>query len=373
MARSMTWALVVESQPSRIASPTGASTGFGGRVGQADHGGAGALVATAGVGQEVLGRGPPRGLDCPGGFELADHSELEGIQGRLQRFELGDEVHQLAALVCRPQRVGQFGDLSAQPGNLVRRGCWTGSTYRIQPATTDSFDSEFESVDNKILGKPGPSPPCQNQAVSEATAGAYADAWVAHVRDDPRGRLALLCRLYSVPPAVDRGYLPYRRAASAFMGWQLRRGLLNPESDRVPGSPWWRAVNEALLRDTCEASAIAFGRPGDPRTPGVAATLDFIREPTARTWYRAHNLSIASAFLSHVDLAAREGRVERFFINLVLIRVLYAHALVANPRLALDWLAPVSRAARRPAAGHDRHLPVARAGPAGPLPAWTTT
>jgi hypothetical protein len=155
--------------------------------------------------------------------------------------------------------------------------------------------------------------------------------------------LALLCELYEVPPAADRGYLPFRRAAAAFMGWQLRRGLLNPESGPSPGSPWWRTLNASLLRDTCEARALAFGRPGDPRTAGVAATLDFIREPTARAWYRAHNTSIASAYLANEDLAREEGRVERFFLNLVLIRVLYTHALVAEPRLALGWLAPFGR------------------------------
>ena len=183
----------------------------------------------------------------------------------------------------------------------------------------------------------------KNRRVSDATAGTYADEWVARVRDDPQARLGLLRRLYEVPRPVDRGYLPFRRAASAFVGWQLRRGLLNPESDASPGSPWWRAVNEALLRDTCEASAIAFGRPGAPRTPGVVATLEFIRKPTARTWYRAHNLTIATAYVANEELARQEGRVERFFINLVLIRVLYAHALVANPRLAIGWLAPGGR------------------------------
>ena len=175
------------------------------------------------------------------------------------------------------------------------------------------------------------------------TAGAFADASVAHVRDDPLARLAVLRRLYVVPAAVDRGYLPYRRAATAFMQWQLRRGLLNPDSDPAPGSPWWRVVNEALLRDGCEASAIAFGRPGEARTAGAAATLDFIREPTARHWYRAHNLSIVSAYLANEDLAREETLVERFFINLVLVRVMYAHALVAQPKLALGWLAPGGR------------------------------
>jgi hypothetical protein len=174
-------------------------------------------------------------------------------------------------------------------------------------------------------------------------AGEYADQAVSRVGDDPQARLAFLRGLYKVPAAVDRGYLPYRRAASAFMEWQQRRGLLNPISGPSPGSPWWRAVNDSLLRDTCEASAIAFGHPGEPRTTSVVATLEFIRAPTGRSWYRAHNMSIASAYLANEELAGQENRVERFFINLVLVRVLYAHALVAQPRLALGWLAPLGR------------------------------
>jgi hypothetical protein len=187
--------------------------------------------------------------------------------------------------------------------------------------------------------------------VAEGTAADYADLSVARVADDPHARLALLYELYEVPRAADRGYLPFRRAAAAFMGWQLRRGLLNAPSGPAPGSPWWRAVNGRLLRDTCEARALAFGRPGEPRTAGVVATLDFIRDPTARAWYRAHNLAIVSAYLDNEDLAREEGRVERFFINLVLVRVLYAHALVADPRLALGWLAPLGRAVGDPRLG----------------------
>ncbi|HSS67768.1 MAG TPA: hypothetical protein VLK34_04405 [Nocardioidaceae bacterium] len=187
--------------------------------------------------------------------------------------------------------------------------------------------------------------------MSDRTAAALADEQVALVRDDPRGRLALLRRLYELPSDVDRGYLPFRRAASAFMTWQLRRGLLEPESSPTPGSPWWRALNESLLRDTAEARALAFGRPGEPRTAGVTATLDFISDPSARSWYRAHNTSIASAYLVHDELACDEGRVERFFLNLVLVRVMYAHALVAAPRLALGWLAPLGRLVGDPRVG----------------------
>ena len=83
----------------------------------------------------------------------------------------------------------------------------------------------------------------------------------------------------------------------------------------------------------------------------MTATLTFIRQPTARHWYRAHNLCIVSAYLEHEDLAWREDRVERFFINLVLVRVLYVHALVAAPRIALGWLAPVAPALGDPRLG----------------------
>jgi hypothetical protein len=191
----------------------------------------------------------------------------------------------------------------------------------------------------------------EDRRVSERTAAALADEQVAEVRDHPGRRLDLLRRLFELPPEVDRGYLPYRRAASAFMRWQLRRGVLEPDGSAAPGSAWWRAVNEALLRDTAEARALAFGAPGQPRTAGASTTLDFIRRPTARTWYRAHNASIASAYLAHRHLAVDEGRVERFFVNLVLVRVLYAHALVSAPRLALGWLAPLGRSLGDPRIG----------------------
>ena len=161
------------------------------------------------------------------------------------------------------------------------------------------------------------------------TAAEFALAAVSRVRDDPDARLALLCRLYAGPSGDAQNHLPCRRAAVAFVGWQLRRGLLRPPHGRRPGSPWWRAVNERLLRDGWEARALADG--GDPAgaTPSASASLTFVREPTARNWYRAHNVSIASAYLEHRDLAERESRTERFFINLVLLRVLYAHALVS--------------------------------------------
>ena len=172
------------------------------------------------------------------------------------------------------------------------------------------------------------------------TAAQYAADQVASCRDDPAGRLALLSALYEAPPGLPELHLPYRRAALAFMGWQLRRGLLNPVDGEAPGSPWWRAVNDRLLRDTAESRAHVLGRGGPMSSSSVACSVEFARQPSARTWYRAHNATIVTAYLEHRELAESESRVERFFINLVLVRVLYAHALVAAPRLALSWLSP---------------------------------
>ena len=60
-------------------------------------------------------------------------------------------------------------------------------------------------------------------------------------------------------------------------------------------------------------------------------------------WYRAHNASIVAGYIEHHALCAAELSVERFFMNVALGRVLYAHALVASPKLALGRARAVSR------------------------------
>jgi hypothetical protein len=173
---------------------------------------------------------------------------------------------------------------------------------------------------------------------SGRTAAALAAAQVERVRDDPAARMALLSETYGrlCAPAPR-----FRHAALSFMRWQAVRGVLRQPFADPPGSSWWRAVNERLLRDGCEAVARAGGGGGRPSSPVIELWTTFIRTPTARTWYRAHNATITAGYLEHRDLAEAESRPERFFLNVALLRVLYAHALVANPRLALGHLAPV--------------------------------
>ena len=177
----------------------------------------------------------------------------------------------------------------------------------------------------------------------DGSAVARAKAQVAAVRDDPSGRLALITRTYHGPTGHAPQHLPFRRAALSFMRWQVQRGVLNPMDGSPPGSPWWRSINERLLLDGCESVALTAGLSGQHPSPSVRLWLAFIETPTARNWYRAHNASIVTAYLEHRGLAEAESVPERFFMNVALGRVLYAHALVGARRLALGRFAPLGR------------------------------
>jgi hypothetical protein len=184
----------------------------------------------------------------------------------------------------------------------------------------------------------------------EGDAAAFASERIAAVRDDPAERLALGRSIYDEPTGWRSERPRYRRAALAFMRWMAERGVLDALDGERPGSRWWRAMNERLLRDSCDAFARATGRGGPAPTTTVEHWTAFIARPTPRTWYCAHNASVVAAYLDHRELAEQENRVERFFLNVVLARVLYAHALVSAPRLALGrvaFLGPVLGDPRR--------------------------
>ena len=185
----------------------------------------------------------------------------------------------------------------------------------------------------------------------DAGALAAAEAQVAAVRDDPAARLALMARVFRGPTGRAPRHLPFRRAALSFMRWQARRGVLDPLDASPPGSVWWRAVNERLLRDGCETVALLGGLADEPSSRAVRLWLDFGARPTGRNWYRAHNASIVAGYLEHRGLAEAESAAERFFMNVALLRVLYAHALAAAPRLALGRFASLGRVLGDPRLG----------------------
>ena len=178
---------------------------------------------------------------------------------------------------------------------------------------------------------------------------------IAGVRDDPEGRIRLAADAYAIGRAQGR-YRPYRLAVVAFMRWQKRRGVLNSPDSDAPGSPWWRAVNEDLLRDTVEAKLLVQRGGYDPSRPSVARWVNFFNSPSAQSWYLAHNASVVGGYLAHRELAMLETPAERFFMNVVLVRVLYVHALVLDGDLALGRLSFLGRLIGHPRARSPQAL-----------------
>ena len=171
---------------------------------------------------------------------------------------------------------------------------------------------------------------------------------VAAAQDDPARRLGLAADFYEDKPYRD-SIRSYRRAELSFIEWQMRRGVLAPTTDSRPGSRWWRAVNARLLCDTCEADLLSAGTPGRAGTPAVTRWTEFLDRPTPRSWYRAHNTSIAAAYVEYRELTEDELPIEKFFIDVTLARVLFVHSMIMNPRLALGgFFWPVGRIAGDP-------------------------
>ena len=175
-----------------------------------------------------------------------------------------------------------------------------------------------------------------------ASAVARAEATVAAARGDARRRLGVAAAFYDQQPGRP-SIQGYRHAELAFMHWQAGRGVFSPLDSARPGSAWWQAVNEGLLRDAWEARHL-LDAPGSPSCPAVTRWVEFLQDPSPRCWYRAHNASVVAGYIRHRHLCDAEVPVERFFMDVALGRVLFVQALVCDPRLALGrWLWPLGR------------------------------
>ena len=115
MARSITCALVVESQPSPRASATGASSGVSSAAESRTAAGPVPLWPPATEVTKSWVEAQPDGLDRGGGVELSDHGELDRLQRRFEGLDRGDAVHQLVTTPRRPQGLTELTDLAPQP------------------------------------------------------------------------------------------------------------------------------------------------------------------------------------------------------------------------------------------------------------------
>lgn len=156
---------------------------------------------------------------------------------------------------------------------------------------------------------------------------------VREVRDQPQGRLRLrevFYENYGFPERAGVARHGFGKSELDFLAWEIERGVLNsPQHPEKPGSPWWRAVNEDFLYWGELAALVQGSQLPQGQAPRlVRHWLRYIKEPSAVTWYRAHNASIIQAYLDHVPRAMQESPGEQLFMNVVLYRVLYAQAMV---------------------------------------------
>jgi hypothetical protein len=113
-----------------------------------------------------------------------------------------------------------------------------------------------------------------------AIAAERAAALVGEVRDDPAARLALCSRVYDDRARGSGRHHRFGRAALSFMRWQVNRGVLAAIDAEIPGSAWWRAVNERLLLDGCEMVARGGGFGGPSSSPTIAVWMQFFGHPS---------------------------------------------------------------------------------------------
>jgi hypothetical protein len=135
---------------------------------------------------------------------------------------------------------------------------------------------------------------------------------VEAVLDDPEARMRLRASFYERPGTTDQ----HGRSELDFMRWEITRGVLAPMRAPKPGSPWWRAVNAAVLFHgalalACEAHGVDLGALDLP----TAQWVRYLRARTDAAWWRAHNASILTGYLAGVDLARREIWAEQRFMN----------------------------------------------------------
>ncbi len=153
---------------------------------------------------------------------------------------------------------------------------------------------------------------------------------VLKVSDNPQGRYQLRYEFYKLyGHSFIKGKEGLGNSELAFIEWEIKRGTLNPIHGDHPGSPWWRAVNSHFLYLATLAQLIKeSGETFEDLPVPVNFWLDYINTANECSWYRAHNSSIISGYEVADKLAYKETIYERYFMNIVLYRLLYAQSMV---------------------------------------------
>lgn len=122
----------------------------------------------------------------------------------------------------------------------------------------------------------------------------------------------------------------YGQSEIDFIEWEIGRGVLNNTSSYCnKGSKWWRKINMQIIYDSELAAKIYSQKLSLLNvSSSVKNWVNYLNNPSSKSWYKAHNSSVIEASLQFSLDIEREPADEKEFIKNVLIRVLFAQALV---------------------------------------------
>lgn len=163
--------------------------------------------------------------------------------------------------------------------------------------------------------------------------------WLDTIKNSPQARFKSREAFYRrYGDGGTLGSFGYGDSEIAFMRWE-ERGVLRPPDAQPPGSAWWSSVNLWFIYlSELGARAQAAELPRDILPTPSQFWYDFVTQPNAADWYRAHNSSIIDGYLRYEKLALDEQVPEQVFINMVLYRLLFAQAMVEGARFAFGDL-----------------------------------
>jgi hypothetical protein len=151
------------------------------------------------------------------------------------------------------------------------------------------------------------------------------------IANDPQARGQVRKVFYQHYGFCEQDGLSYGNSEIDFYDYERKRGVINPLSDMPPGSHWWRNVNLKFIYFSELAGAMYAAGISEEQAPNpVKKWLEFIKEPSPQTWYRAHNSSIMTAAFIYGDNAAQENEVEQLFLNIILYRLMFSQAMVED-------------------------------------------
>ncbi len=163
------------------------------------------------------------------------------------------------------------------------------------------------------------------------------------VENSPEGRLALRKAFYTKYGFSRLAKYGYGQSEIDFIEWEIKRGVLNSTDHNTnKGSNWWRKMNMQIMYDSEFARELFESKSNDLDVyTSIQNWLNYLHTPNSKTWYQAHNGSVTMACYKFSQEIEIESKYEKRFIKDVLMRVLFAQAMVEGRGFAFGTLGKI--------------------------------